>query len=288
MDSAGHVGKEDIEGDLKGDREAFEHVGPGLHATALNAGHVDGVDAGGPGDFRLGQIPPRSLRCDVSAEFHTQFLRNHRVHPCRVTNSSAVSTHALECTQPMGSESPAKRRHSHARMEERGGFGVLGGGQKGAGSGGSTVGTGAAQGGGKAADQWTRQQLQLPKGLANDFRDMSAERGARIGGVKMYGTAALAVLMGMPEEARKAAVLYCVTIGWDHPSEISPEGAWAAVREAMQKEAPAESQPPHAQEATLVHPPEQKEGYVEQRIERVRVRPEPPTGDEPKRKTRGA
>lgn len=117
---------------------------------------------------------------------------------------------------------------------------------------------------------WARTTTQLPKRLADTFRAKGAERG--LGGIRELATAAVAATLGMPEQARRELLRYCVTTGFDDPDHITPEGAWAAVARAL-REIPEDSGA--ARPITLVHPPVQRPGYVEQVIERVPGAPPP-------------
>lgn len=115
---------------------------------------------------------------------------------------------------------------------------------------------------------WVRQGFQLPKALALVFRAKGSERG--YGGLRDLATAGIALTLGMPEHARRAIILYCINAGFDDPAHITPEGAWDAFVAAINAAEPAPGTP---RELSIVRPPVQKAGHVEEVHERLKVLP---------------
>lgn len=84
---------------------------------------------------------------------------------------------------------------------------------------------------------WSRQGLQVPTHLANAFRQTSALHGA--GGVKVQGTLAVALLLGLPDDVRAALFRYIALESMVKPGDIDPDKVWGVLAKAMRRRADA-------------------------------------------------
>lgn len=82
------------------------------------------------------------------------------------------------------------------------------------------------------AKKWARQSLQLPPGVMNQFRDVAADQ-AGWGGVQVMGTAAIALLVGMPKDLRDAVCEYVAAKTWKGGDQVDVQEAWRVFIEAM-------------------------------------------------------
>lgn len=73
-------------------------------------------------------------------------------------------------------------------------------------------------------DGWIKQATQVPRGLADRFKQQSQAQGG--GGIKVLSTVALAIASEMPEEYRRALVRYTVQKTVYDPSDLNPADLW--------------------------------------------------------------
>jgi hypothetical protein len=77
---------------------------------------------------------------------------------------------------------------------------------------------------GKIPQGWTKQGLQVPKHVADEFKHHAEHFGG--GGVKFLGTVALDLINQMPDECRErlASIAYKTT--WPDPLKHDPKAVW--------------------------------------------------------------
>lgn len=74
----------------------------------------------------------------------------------------------------------------------------------------------------KSQGEWVKRSLQLPKGLAGEWHQLVGEYGE----LKILGTAAVALLTGMPEPMREALEIWVLQSARKDPEGITPAKAW--------------------------------------------------------------
>ena len=85
----------------------------------------------------------------------------------------------------------------------------------------------------RLASGWTRQGIQLPMDIGKFFRAVAADQGS-VAGIKTLGTAAIALILGMPKEQRDAICRYVAQANWGDPNQlITPEKIWEIFRESF-------------------------------------------------------
>lgn len=78
---------------------------------------------------------------------------------------------------------------------------------------------------------WAQQNIQMPRDLVKIFRAESAQRQPH--GVKVNGTAAVALFLGLPDELRERLAHWVLTTSWSNPDGVTPEGAMTVFAEAL-------------------------------------------------------
>lgn len=73
----------------------------------------------------------------------------------------------------------------------------------------------------KSAGGWAKLGIQLPDHIAEQFRDLAAEAG--LGGSKTLMTAAVAILVAMPEADRDALVRFVIQKTYKRSDALDPE-----------------------------------------------------------------
>lgn len=76
--------------------------------------------------------------------------------------------------------------------------------------------------------------MQLPEGFADQLTDEAASKGSS--SLKILGTTAVGLLLGMPQEVRDELYLWVVRQAWDGPDDLTPEGIWSAMIEFAVKD----------------------------------------------------
>lgn len=71
---------------------------------------------------------------------------------------------------------------------------------------------------------WSRQQVQLPTPIAEEFKKACVEEGH--GGVKLVSTAAIALFLGVPKEVRDALVEWVAQNSRKQLDQVTPANAW--------------------------------------------------------------
>lgn len=78
--------------------------------------------------------------------------------------------------------------------------------------------------GGKMPPGWIKQGLQVPKHVADDFKQHADELGA--GGVKLLGTVAIDLVNHLPEHFKKELALAVYQTTWPDPAMHSSRVVW--------------------------------------------------------------
>lgn len=82
---------------------------------------------------------------------------------------------------------------------------------------------------------WIRQALQVPTHLGLGFRQASTGQG--FGGIKLNGTAAIALLLGLPPKAREALLRYIAVETMVAPGNVDPDQAWKVIVASLEANA---------------------------------------------------
>lgn len=77
---------------------------------------------------------------------------------------------------------------------------------------------------GRVPDGWRRQGLQVPTRVATKFQAQSSKAG--VGGIKVLGTAALAIITEMPDDMRFALMRRVAQQTWPDADEFVPKDIW--------------------------------------------------------------
>lgn len=77
---------------------------------------------------------------------------------------------------------------------------------------------------------WVQQNVQIPRVLRDMFREDASSKSF---GVKRMGTGALALFLGLPDEAQEAILRWIDLVSPEHPEDITPENAWRVFSAAM-------------------------------------------------------
>jgi len=81
--------------------------------------------------------------------------------------------------------------------------------------------------------RWTQQALQIPIDLAAILRAEAKQKQS--GSIKVLGSAAVALLLGMPSDVRDGLAKWVLQSAWDDPSKITPEAAWTHFLEILKE-----------------------------------------------------
>lgn len=74
------------------------------------------------------------------------------------------------------------------------------------------------------AEGWSRQAMQIPEGMASRFTAEATKFGPQ--SVKLLGTAAVGMLLGMPPAIREDLYLWLTRRLWRSEDPLTPEEVW--------------------------------------------------------------
>jgi len=88
------------------------------------------------------------------------------------------------------------------------------------------------------AEGWARQALQVPEGMARRFTGEADRYGPN--SVKLLGTLALGILLGMPKAQRDDLYIWITRRLWDGDEDLSSEEIWRQVERVVAAKPPSD------------------------------------------------
>lgn len=75
---------------------------------------------------------------------------------------------------------------------------------------------------------WEQQAIQIPSHIREQFEAVHTTVDA---GVKWYGTAAIALILGMPDHVREGLFDHVLTVGYRDPAKLNPADVFTRMME---------------------------------------------------------